>query len=64
VIYATGAIVGGRSGYDPLNGAVAGSETLIEYIRQARRDGSVRAIVLRIDSPADRRRRQTRSGAS
>ena len=51
VIYATGAIVGGKSGYDPLNGAVAGSETLIEYIRQARRDGSVRAIVLRIDSP-------------
>jgi protease IV len=51
VIYATGAIVGGRSGYDPLNGAVAGSDTLIEYIRQARRDGSVRAIVLRIDSP-------------
>ena len=51
VIYATGAIVGGRSGFDPLNGAVAGSDTLIEYIRQARRDGSVRAIVLRIDSP-------------
>jgi protease IV len=51
VIYATGAIVGGKSGYDPLNGAVAGSDTLIEYIRQARRDGSVRAIVLRIDSP-------------
>jgi protease-4 len=51
VIYATGAIVGGKSGYDPLNGAVAGSDTLIEYIRQARKDGSVRAIVLRIDSP-------------
>jgi protease IV len=51
VIYASGAIVGGKSGYDPLNGAVAGSDTLIEYIRQARRDGSVRAIVLRIDSP-------------
>jgi protease-4 len=51
VIYAAGAIAGGRSGYDPLNGAVVGSETLIEYIRQARRDSSVRAIVLRIDSP-------------
>ena len=51
VIYATGAIVGGRSGYDPLNGALVGSETLIEYIRQARKDSSVRAIVLRIDSP-------------
>jgi protease IV len=51
VIYAAGAITGGKSGYDPLNGAVAGADTLIEYIRQARRDRSVRAIVLRVDSP-------------
>lgn len=51
VIYASGAIAGGKSGYDPVNGPIAGSETLIEYIRQARRDRSVRAIVLRIDSP-------------
>ena len=51
VIYATGAINSGRSGFDPLNGAVIGSDTLIESIRQARRDSSLRAIVLRIDSP-------------
>jgi len=51
VIYAAGTINGGRSGYDPLNGPVAGADTLIEYIRQARRDRSVRAIVVRIDSP-------------
>lgn len=51
IIYAAGTITGGKSGYDPVNGAVIGSETLIEYIRQARRDGSVRGIVLRIDSP-------------
>jgi protease-4 len=51
VIYATGTINGGKSGYDPVNGPVLGSETLIEYIRQARRDASVRAIVLRVDSP-------------
>ena len=51
VIYAAGAIASGRSGFDPLNGAVAGSDTLIEYIRQARNDNSNRAIVLRIDSP-------------
>ncbi len=51
VIYASGAIVGGKSGYDPVNGAVVGSDTFIEYIRQARRDASLRAIVLRIDSP-------------
>ena len=51
VIYASGAIVGGKSGYDPLNGPVVGSETLIDYVRRARKDRSVRAIVLRIDSP-------------
>ena len=51
VIYAAGTINGGKSGYDPVNGSVLGSETLIEYIRQARRDTSVAAIVLRIDSP-------------
>ena len=38
VIYAAGTINGGKSGYDPVNGAIAGSDTLIEYIRQARRD--------------------------
>jgi len=51
VIYATGAITSGKSGFDPLNGAALGSDTLIEAIRQARRDNSLRAIVLRIDSP-------------
>ena len=51
VIYASGAIGSGRSGFDPLNGAAVGSETLSGYIRQARRDASVRAIVLRVDSP-------------
>ena len=51
VIYAAGSIVGGDSGSDPLNGAVVGSDTLIGYIRDARRDPSIRAIVLRIDSP-------------
>ncbi|HEY7290831.1 MAG TPA: signal peptide peptidase SppA [Vicinamibacterales bacterium] len=51
VIYASGAITSGRSGYDPVNGPTVGSDTLIEHIRQARRDASVRAIVLRVDSP-------------
>jgi protease-4 len=51
VIYATGTINAGRSGYDPLSGAVIGADTLIESIRQARRDSSLRAIVIRIDSP-------------
>src|SRR5262245_42937961 len=51
VIHAVGAITGGKSGFDPLNGAAAGSDTLVEYIRRARRDSSVRAIILRIYSP-------------
>jgi protease IV len=51
VIYAAGTITSGRSGFDPVNGAVVGSDTLIDYIRRARRDTSVRGIVLRIDSP-------------
>ena len=51
VINAVGAIVSGKSGFDPVNGPVVGSETLIEYIRRARRADAIRAIVLRIDSP-------------
>ena len=33
VIYASGTIASGKSGYDPINGAVVGSDTLIDYIR-------------------------------
>ena len=51
VIYASGTITSGKSGFDPLNGSTLGSDTLIDSIRQARRDSSLRAIVLRIDSP-------------
>jgi len=51
VINVVGLIASGRSGYDPLNGPVAGSDTINEYIRKARSDASVKAIVLRIDSP-------------
>src|SRR5262245_10224092 len=51
VIYATGIIASGRSTYDSPSGAVIGSETLIEYLRKARADSSIKAIVLRVDSP-------------
>ncbi len=51
VIYATGIIASGRSTYDTTGGQIAGSETLIEYLRKARGDTSVKAIVLRVDSP-------------
>src|SRR5688572_19665827 len=51
VIYAVGTIVSGRSGMDPVNGAVVGSDTIVQQIRRVRDDRSIRAIVLRIDSP-------------
>jgi protease-4 len=51
VIYAVGVITGGESGFDPVNGSVAGSETLVDQIRRARDDEGVKAIVLRVDSP-------------
>jgi protease-4 len=51
VIYVSGIINSGNSGFDPLNGEVAGSAPLVKAIRSARADNSVRAIVVRIDSP-------------
>lgn len=51
VIYASGAIVDGRGGTDPLNGTAIGSETLIDAIRRVRKDSTIKAIVLRVDSP-------------
>lgn len=51
VLQATGAIVSGRSGYDPTNGATVGSDTLVDQIRRVRADDSIDAIVLRVDSP-------------
>jgi protease-4 len=51
LIYAVGTIASGKSTFDPLNGTILGSETLIEQIRDARGDDSVKAIVLRVDSP-------------
>jgi protease-4 len=51
VLYISGTITSGRSGYDPTSGGVVGSETVIDSIRKIRGDSSVRAIVVRIDSP-------------
>jgi protease-4 len=51
VINAVGVINSGSSGFDPVNGAVIGADSLVEYIREARADRSIRAIVLRVDSP-------------
>jgi protease-4 len=51
VIYATGAIVTGKGGASLLGGESCGSTTMVEAIRQAENDRTVKAIVLRIDSP-------------
>ena len=51
VIYATGVIVPGSSGTDPLGERVMGSDTIAEQFRTAREDDSVKAVVLRVDSP-------------
>ena len=51
VLYAIGTIVSGRGGFDTTDGALLGSDTLVEEIRRIKDDSSIRAVVLRIDSP-------------
>jgi protease-4 len=51
VLYAVGTIVSGKSGFDPVNGVVVGSDTMVEQIKRVRDDDSIKAIVLRVDSP-------------
>jgi protease-4 len=51
VIYAVGTIASGKSAFDPVNGTVVGSDSLIAQIRQVRDDDTIKAIVLRVDSP-------------
>lgn len=51
VIYANGMIVSGRSRGSPFGGATLGSETLSDAIKAAAEDETVKAIVLRINSP-------------
>ncbi len=51
VIYATGTIVPGRSGGAPGGESALGSETMSEQFRRAREDKSIKAVVLRVDSP-------------
>lgn len=50
VVNAVGTLVSGKSGFDPVNGAVLGSDSLVGHIREARGSGA-RALVVRIDSP-------------
>src|SRR5207302_5584352 len=51
VIYAVGAITTGKGGRGLLSGEIVGSTTMVEAIHQAEEDSSVKAIVLRVDSP-------------
>ena len=51
VLYAVGTIVSGRGGFDATDGALVGSDTFVEEIRRIKDDSSIRAVVLRIDSP-------------
>ncbi|MCX5801913.1 MAG: signal peptide peptidase SppA [Candidatus Eisenbacteria bacterium] len=51
VIYAVGTITEGKSSYSPLWGKTLGSDTMVEALRDARKNKDIKAIVLRIDSP-------------
>ena len=51
VLYAVGTIVSGRGGFDATDGALVGSDAIVEEIRRIKDDSSIRAVVLRIDSP-------------
>lgn len=51
IVHATGTIVSGKSGTDPVWGRTIGAETFMRALEQAREEPGVRAIVVRIDSP-------------
>jgi len=51
VIYARGAIVTGKGGENLMGGEMCGSTTIVEAVRKAEEDKTVKAIVLRVDSP-------------
>jgi protease-4 len=51
VIYAVGAITTGKSSMSLFGAETVGSTTLVEAIRTAEQDKTVKAIVLRVDSP-------------
>jgi protease IV len=51
VVYLDGSIASGSHGRDPVFGRVSGSDTVVERLRLARRDDSVDAVILRVDSP-------------
>lgn len=50
IVNVDGIIASGDSSGSP-DGGVVGSDTILEYLRTARADRSIRAVILRIDSP-------------
>jgi protease-4 len=51
IVHVEGEIVSGRSSESPFGGSAAGADSIARALRTARDDGSVKAIILRIDSP-------------
>jgi protease-4 len=51
VVYAAGDIISGRSSFGGSGQETIGSESLVKTINEARDDKTVKAIVLRVDSP-------------
>jgi protease-4 len=51
VIYASGEIWPGKSGNSAMGGQSVGSDTMVKAINEAARDKSIKAIVIRVDSP-------------
>ena len=51
VIYGTGSIGSGKSEDSPFGGQSIGSDTMVKAIDDARKDDTIKAIVLRVDSP-------------
>jgi len=52
VVYATGTIMQGEDGVDPLGGDTGtGSASMLKHLREISDDSSLKALVLRVDSP-------------
>ena len=51
VVYASGTIVSGKSSSGTFGGESTGSDTIVDAVNDAANDSSIKAIVLRVDSP-------------
>lgn len=51
VVHVVGGIASGKGGFSLFGGSSVGSDTIVEAIREAEKNPTVKAIVLRVDSP-------------